>query len=191
MLINKSIKQFINELASEKPAPGGGSASAMTSAMAAALVLMTINITFPKITDETAKEKLLSAKKELDFVKKVLTSLIDKDADAYNRVVKSFKLPKNTEKKKEKRQNEIQKSFTIAASVPLQTALQSFQIIDILKRIKDLLSKNVASDIEVAELLANAGLKGAIANVKINLDCIKDEEFKKKTEEILKIITPF
>lgn len=190
MLINKSVKQFIKELQSESPAPGGGSAAALAGSTGTALAIMAIKITLPKISDEKIKRKLEFAEKELKIIKKYQTELIDKDAKSYNMVIKAFKLPKNTEAKKQKRRGAIQKAYKIAASIPLQTALQALQAFININNIKEFLSKNVASDIEVAELLLNASLKGAIANVRINLACIKDKEYKKKAEKLLNTIMP-
>ncbi len=188
MLRKLSIEKFIKELSDKSPTPGGGSAAALAGGAGTALILMSIELTLPKTKNKAISNKLLSAKKELQNIKQHQIKLIDKDAQSYNQVIGALKFPKKTAAQKEKRSQKIQSAYKTAALIPLQTASQSSCALTQLNKIKIFLSKNTASDIEVAELLLRAGLKGAIANARINLDCIKDKKFKIEIEKAIKHI---
>ncbi len=188
MLRKETVENFIKKLESKEPVPGGGSAAALAGSLAAALALMTINIASPKVNSRKTKDYLRKAKKKLNSLKKSLILLVDKDAEAYGKVAGAFKLPKNTEAEMEKRREKIQKCYKIAAIIPLKSAVSSFQAKGIIKNIKNLIPGNLVSDIEVAEYLAEAALKGAVANVRINLPGIKDKKFKTKANLALRKI---
>jgi len=202
-LASLTIKGFLSETASNSPAPGGGSVAALSGALGAALSSMVCNLTVGKEkyneVEKEIKEVLLKSEK----IRTELTNLIDEDTEAFNDVIKAFKMPNENDDQKDKRSKAIQEGYKKAASVPLKTAKTCEKIFDIAIIIAYKGNQNSITDAAVSALMANAGVKGAILNVRINLGSIKDNDFvekinkeldelekntKDKTEKILKIV---
>lgn len=178
-LINLSVVDFINELESSSPAPGGGSASALISTLSTALVRMVGNLTFGKkkyeeLSDEI-KEELTENFIQLEKIKKELILLIDKDTESFLSLMRCFKMPKETEKEKEDRATAIEKSTIESTEVPLKICELSLEILKYIEIFVEYGNQNAVTDSGVAALFATAGGKGAIYNVKINLPGIKNQ----------------
>ena len=182
-LIDLDIKKYMENLASNLPAPGGGSASALAGAQGISLVMMVAELTVGK---EKYKEWELYCQKAISDGAAIQTNFlkaIDDDTDAYNKVGAAFKLPKNTDEEKASRSRAIQDATVLATRVPLRTMEIS---IDALKVAESLIGKsnpNCSSDIGVGALNLKAALMGAWLNVKINLPGIKDENLKNELFE--------
>ena len=202
-LVDMNINEFLDELASNSPAPGGGSVAALSGALGTALSSMVCNLTIGKEKYEDVQDEIKNTLEKSEQVRMQLTELIDKDTEAFNDVMKAFKMPKETEEQKEKRKQAIQKGYKTAAKVPLETAKACEKILDIAMVIAEKGNKNSITDAAVSALMAQAGVKSAILNVKINLGSIKDDEFVErisfeidelqknaddKTNEIMKIV---
>ena len=176
-LIEMKLKDFIDELSSDSPAPGGGSVAALAGALSSALSSMVCNLTIGK---EKYKDVEYDMEKILDRVEDIrerFMELIDRDTEAFNRVMEAFKLPKNTEEEKKIRKEKIQDALKGAALVPLETARMCAEMIELCKEIAEKGNKNSITDVGVAAIMAKAGLESAILNVKINLKSINDEKF--------------
>jgi len=176
-LIEMKLKDFIEELSSDSPAPGGGSVAALAGALSSALSSMVCNLTIGK---EKYKDVEYDMEKILDRVENIrgrFMELIDRDTEAFNRVMDAFKLPKNTEEEKKVRKEKIQEALKEAALVPLETARLCAEMIELCKEIAEKGNKNSITDVGVAVMMAKAGLESAILNVKINLKSIDDKKF--------------
>lgn len=192
-LIDKSVLQFIDSVASKEPAPGGGSVAALSGAIGAALSNMVSNLTVgKKFYNEYSDDIKASIAKQYEAVEELkaeLVQLIDEDTEAYNQVMAAFKLPKDTDEDKAKRTQAIQKSYNLALQVPLRTARQSLEVLKLQSELIEYGNPNAITDIGVSVLLCNAAVEGAILNVKINLSSIKDEsivnEVNKECQNIL------
>jgi glutamate formiminotransferase/formiminotetrahydrofolate cyclodeaminase len=202
-LASKTVNGFLSELASSSPAPGGGSVAALSGSLGAALASMVCNLTVGKEKYADVQGEIKDVLKKCETLRKELTILIDKDTEAFNDVMKAFKMPKETEKQKEARSKAIQEGYKTAASVPLETARTCEKILDLAKIIAEKGNQNSITDAAVSAIMARSGIESAILNVKINLGSIKDEKFVKKisseidslqknadfkTEEILKLV---
>ena len=182
-LIDLDIKKYMENLASNLPAPGGGSASALAGAQGISLVMMVAELTVGK---EKYKEWEPYCQKAISDGAAIQTNFlkaIDDDTDAYNKVGAAFKLPKNTDEEKAARSRAIQVATVLATRVPLRTMGIS---LDALKVAESLIGKsnpNCSSDIGVGALNLKAALMGAWLNVKINLPGIKDENLKNELFE--------
>lgn len=189
MLVNMSISEFLEETASSSPAPGGGSVSALAGALGGALASMVGNLSMGKdqdtAVDKWAREKIFEAQEKMNILK----DGIDKDTDAFNEVMKAFKMPKNTDEEKKLRSSAIQEGMKGAANFPYKTAEICLAVMELALEMLKRGNPNAASDAAVAGLMGYAGLNGAIYNVKINLGSIKDGEYVKemnrKVEEII------
>ncbi len=176
-LIEMKLKDFIEELSSDSPAPGGGSVAALAGALSSALSSMVCNLTIGK---EKYKDVEYDMEKILDRVENIrgrFMELIDRDTEAFNRVMDAFKLPKNTEEEKKIRKEKIQEALNEAALAPLETARLCAEMIELCREIAEKGNKNSITDVGVSAIMAKAGLESAILNVKINLKSINDEKF--------------
>ncbi|MHA1619212.1 MAG: glutamate formimidoyltransferase [Promethearchaeota archaeon] len=185
-----SVHGFIRELASDSPAPGGGSAACVSGSIGAALAAMVSRLTIGKEGYEELSSYFEEQKKKLDDLHSELTLLIDKDANAFNGVMKAFKMPKETDEEKAARSSKIQEEYKVAALVPMETVRSCKAVLDIILDIGTKGNKNAMSDIAVGAMNALTGLKSAALNVEINLPAIKDENFKVEMKaELDKILT--
>jgi glutamate formiminotransferase / formiminotetrahydrofolate cyclodeaminase len=185
-LASLSIQKFLSETASKSPAPGGGSVAALSAALGAALSSMVCNLTLGKEQYQHVEKEINETLAQSEKLRKQLTSLIDKDTNAFNDVIKAFKMPKETEEQKKIRSDAIQKGYQKAAQVPLKTAQISEQIFDIAKITAIKGNQNSITDAAVSALMANAAVHAALLNVNINLTSIKDKAF---VEDISKKLT--
>lgn len=193
MLDKMHVNEFINELASNSPAPGGGSVAALCGSLGAALTSMVFSLTVGKkaylaLGDEeraSVDEGLVKANELKDqFLK-----LMNEDTEVFNKLMAAFKMPKETEEEKAARSEVIQEAYKAATNVPLEVARKAYDIYEIIEIAIDHGNKNAISDAGVAALLAQATIEGAIMNVKINLGSIKDEEFTAALREEIKVIS--
>jgi methenyltetrahydrofolate cyclohydrolase len=173
-LTDRTVTGLLDAFASSDPTPGGGSASALAGATAAAL--MTMVAVLPKTKTNSAEERaaLDATLTELPSLRATLTSLVDRDADAYDLVVAAFRKPKGTDEEKTARRAAIQDATRVATEIPLETMKACAALIRLAAGIAAHGNPNAASDVYVATLLAHAAMKGARSNVDINLAGISD-----------------
>lgn len=176
-----TLENFANELASNSPAPGGGSVAALSSSLAASLASMVFNLTTGKKVymayDDETKSKIDGGIVEAGKLKNEFLALMDEDTEAFNEVMAAFKLPKETEEEKEIRSIKIQEAYKKATLVPLRVAEKTMDIFSLLEIAVKYGNINAASDAGVGALIALTGLEGAILNVRINIPSIKDSDF--------------
>lgn len=181
-LMELKVQEFLNEVDSNSPAPGGGSVSALASALGSSLGRMVAHLTFGKKTytalSEEEKQNFEKSFEELEKCRKKLEELVDKDTEAYNLVMSAYKLPKDSEEEKAKRKKAIQESLKKAVETPLAICRYSYEAIKHMDIILKNGNKNAVTDIAVGTILLFSGIEGGILNVKINLLSIDDEEFK-------------
>lgn len=187
MFDNYTLKAFIGELASNSPAPGGGSTAALAASLGSALSSMVFNLTIGKkvyneYSDEL-KQTINIGLKEVEEAKEEFLVLMDKDTEAFMGLMSAFKLPKETEEEKKMRSAKIKQGYIDALEVPLEMAEKSYKIYDIIKIACKYGNKNAISDAGVAALMIQSSIESAILNVRINLISIKDEEYKRKVKK--------
>lgn len=177
MLAELSIHKFLEKTAAAEPVPGGGSMSALAGAVAAGLTEMVANLTIGKKGYEAVSEEMKAIAAKATASRAKMTAAIDRDAEAYQRVVTAFKLPKETDGQKAERAKAIQAALKSAALVPLEAARESLAIMELAGLALQRGNKNACSDAAVAIMNARTAALGAIFNVKINLADIKDPQF--------------
>lgn len=168
-LVERTLRAFSEDLASDRPVPGGGSASAYAGALGAALAAMVARIASKKAPG--AHDDYIA---EVDNLRADLLRLVEDDSAAYSRVADAMKLPKTTDAEKKERQVRMQAALLAAARVPLEIARTSRRLLDSCERGAALAPAAAASDIGVGALMAEAAVKGAALNVMINLASLKD-----------------
>lgn len=193
MLVEKSVKDFVAAVASSEPAPGGGSVSALASSLGAALTAMVGNLTigrkaYKELAEENQKQIDENFEKVTALVER-LNAIIDEDTESFNQVMAAFKMPKETDEEKAARSQAIQDATKGALEVPLSAAKASLDVLKLQKVFAEYGNVNAITDVGVGALLAYAGLEGALFNVLINLQGLKDQDYvsnvKKETEEVL------
>lgn len=177
MLINKTVSGFVEELASNSPAPGGGSAAALAGSLGAALSMMVCSFTEGKPKFHDVQDEISQIKQKGLVLKNDLMEYIDGDTNAFDEVMKAYKLPKETDAEKTLRSEKIQEATIQATLLPLKVAESCVEVLKISLRVLTIGNPNTACDAAVSGVTAYAGFQGGIFNVKINLSSIKDETF--------------
>lgn len=176
-LTDKSGKEFLVELSSSAPTPGGGGAAAMAGALAAALSSMVANLTIGKEKFAAQEPEVKQLLEQAEAVRQELLALVEADAAVFGSFMSCYKLPKNTEEEKAVRTQAIRKAAKGAAEVPLNIARASAKVLRIAKRIVEIGNPGVVTDGACSALLARAALRCAVYNVVINLGLTKDEAY--------------
>jgi glutamate formiminotransferase/formiminotetrahydrofolate cyclodeaminase len=175
-LINMGVTEFVDELASDSPAPGGGSVSALASAMSAGLTNMVGVLTFNKKGYEAHWEEVETISNAAQTLKDTFLRLVDEDTESFNQVLAAMRLPRETEEQAQVRSAAIQKATIHSADIPLQVMQNSLKAIELAARMAEVGNQNSLSDAGVAILQAHAGLEGAAMNVLINVPGIEDNQ---------------
>ena len=176
-LTDLSLKDFTAKLGSDAPAPGGGSAAALSGALGAALVSMVCNLTKGREKYAEFETLVVNTLKESDELAAALLEGIQKDTTAFDGVIAAYGMPKGTDAEKAARSEAIQNAYKVAILSPEETADNCLAVMRLSKDLLHKSNKNAASDLAVSALQAYAGLIGALENVAINLGAIKDQKY--------------
>lgn len=173
----KGLEEFLFELSQPTPTPGGGSCAALAGAIGTALLLMVTNLTLAKPESEQIISEFTPIKDTLAKLEKRFYELIALDSEAFNNVMKAYKLPKATDEDKTKRTRVIQQALKDACAVPEQIFDLAVQTIDLIRPIAEKGNKNAISDVGVAIANLRTAIDGAKLNILINLKSIKDDKY--------------
>jgi len=177
LLVDRSLCDFIEETASESPAPGGGSIAATLGALGAALATMVANLSSHKRGwDDRWEEFSDWAVRGQSYVSE-LTGLVDEDTDAFNALIAAFGLPKGTDEEKAARNAAIQKATRGAIEVPLRVMRASVASMEVIQAMVETGNPNSVTDAAVGALCARSAVKGAYLNVRINSAGLDDKSF--------------
>ncbi len=179
VLASMNIYQFADELASDSPAPGGGSVAALCGALSAGLSSMVGNLTYSKRAYKEVREEMIATSDRAQQLKDFFVNAIDKDTDAFNKIMDAFSFPKKTEEEQQIRNTAIQDATKEATLVPFSVLEKCRDLVDLALEVVQKGNTNSLSDSGVAGLTASTAAEGALYNVMINLEGIEDETFKK------------
>jgi glutamate formiminotransferase/formiminotetrahydrofolate cyclodeaminase len=174
---SKGIEEFLFELGQPTPTPGGGSCAALAGAIGSSLLLMVTNLTLAKPESEEITKEFTALKEILNKTQKRFYEMIAEDAEAFNSVMKAYKLPKTTDAEKTKRTETIQKSLKYACTVPEKVFDLAFETVNLCAPIAEKGNKNAISDVGVAISHLKTTLEGTRLNILINLKSIKDQNY--------------
>jgi formiminotetrahydrofolate cyclodeaminase len=169
---NLTVAAWLDALASDAPAPGGGAAAALSGALAAALVSMVARFTIDRPKFAAVQNDITLALEQSEDVRARLLALVDVDATAYHAVAAAYRLPRDD---KAARVAAIQLALVQATEAPLQVAEAARCVVDLAHSVAAIGNPTVITDAGGAALLAQAALHAALLNVDVNLATLRDE----------------
>ncbi|MEM3643019.1 MAG: glutamate formimidoyltransferase [Thermoplasmatales archaeon] len=185
----ESLTSYLSELASDKPAPGGGSASGIVGAFGAALISMVAGLTIGKKGYEESTDIMRNAKERAENVMWKLYRQAELDTKSYNELSAALQMPKGTEEEKAVRARTIQEKLKIATEIPYETGRLAASLFDLVPVMLQKGNKNAISDIYCAGLFLYSSVMGSMQNVKINISLIKDtnvvQDYRAKMEYLV------
>lgn len=167
---------------SNAPAPGGGSVSALAGSLAAALTGMVANLS-QGAKFEAVREEMTDIAAQMDALHRQLLVDMQKDTESFALYMTALGMPKNTEEEKAARREAMQEGLKAAARTPLQVAKSIVPVFDLIEAVIRRGNPNAVTDALVATMMARSGIIGALFNVKINLEGIRDEAFVQQMRE--------
>ena len=171
-----SLSRFLDELASEQPVPGGGTAAAIAGCLAAALAGMVVRLSLAREVGPPARFQPWLDR--ADAARRRLLELAEADADAYQAVLAAYRLPRETPADKAHRRSTVDTALQQAASVPLEVAGLAKEILEIAGCLEREGYRPAATDARVGAALARAAREGALANVTVNLESMRESEIR-------------
>lgn len=174
---------MLEAVAAPTPAPGGGSCAALAGALAAALGEMVAKLSAGKKSLAPHTGNLNRHAGELATLRAQLQTAIERDAASFDAVMAAIKLPKESYAEKQKREDAIERATQAATEVPLQAGEAAAAVLDLLAQLAPISSPAMASDLKTGAHLAAAAIRGALENVRINLDSIQDRRFQQRARE--------
>lgn len=186
--MEKSCNEFLQELSSKAPVPGGGGASAYVGALGMALGSMVGNLTLGKKKYKDVEEDIKELLKKSEDIIEKLKALVAKDAEVFYPLSQAYGLPQNTEEEKRAKEEALQQAVAAATMVPLEIAGYCLKAIDLHEEYARKGTRIAISDVGVGVVFCRAALQGAKLNVLINTKIMKDQTLKGKIESRLKEI---
>jgi len=175
MNIDQTLQNYLDDLASSQPAPGGGSASALSCAMGAALASMVCRLTLGKEAYAGVQQEIEGLLSQTEKLRLRFQQLVQEDVEAYGQLSACYKLPRETSEERAARTAAIQKQLVEAALVPLEVVESAAELIQCCQRIAEIGNATVLSDVAAGAILASSAGEGAALMVRINLRSMKNE----------------
>lgn len=182
---DQTMEAYLASVAAATPTPGGGSVSAVVGALAVALTRMVAALAVGKPGYEANQEALQQLEARAEPLQRRLVALADEDSAAYDRVVEALHLPKATPEEKVARVAAMQAAYRHATEVPLETVERSVDALELVRLAAEQGNRGASTDCGVAALLAEAAIRGAGLNVRVNLASLKDEAYRSHAESRL------
>lgn len=183
------VDEFASILASDAPAPGGGSAAALTGALGAALTAMVCSLTVGKKKYAEYQELAEATQKKAGELKDRFVDVMDRDTEAFNIVSAAFAMPKETDEEKAARSAAIQEGLKACTRTPFEMMELAVEALELTDSVVGKSNASAMSDLGVSALSLGSALKGAWLNVLINIGSLKDQElaadYRAKGENLL------
>ena len=179
---NRKLGEYLEAIAAPTPTPGGGSVAALCGALSAALSRMVANLAIGKEGYERDQEDLKALNHRAKDIQDRFLVLMEEDAKAYDAVIAAMRLPKASDSDKAARVRAMQQAYERATMVPLDTMQACSDALSIALIAAQKGNRNAITDAGVAALVAEAGLRGAGLNVRINLTALRDNALRGEIE---------
>ena len=176
-LADMQVTEFVNLMASDAPAPGGGSAAALEGALGAALTAMVCALTVGKKKYADVQELAVESQKKADDLKARFVDVMDRDTEAFNAVSAVFAMPKDTDEQKAARKAAMQEALKGCTKTPFEMMQLACETLELTRSLVGRLNASAASDLGCSALALRAAIQGAWLNVLINISGITDEAF--------------
>lgn len=176
MYIDQTLQTYLDDLASSKSTPGGGSSAAISGAMAAALACMVCRLTLGKEKYADVQEEITTLLNEAEEQRQRFQQLMAEDIAAYGHLSACLKMPRETDEERQARTEAIQKSLVDAALVPLEMSERAAAVAKLCQRIAEIGNAAVISDIAAAAMFAASSGTAAAWMVRVNLKSLKDQK---------------
>ena len=181
--------EFVDLLASDAPAPGGGSAAALEGALGAALTAMVCGLTVGKKKYADYQDLAAETQKKAEDLKARFVDVMDRDTEAFNVVSAAFGMPKATDEEKAARSAAIQEGLKGCTKTPFEMMELAAEALELTACVLGKSNDSAASDLGVSALSLRAAIQGAWLNVLINIGSLKDQElaadYRQKGEALL------
>lgn len=191
-LAEMQVRQFADVLASDAPAPGGGSVAALEGALGAALTAMVCTLTEGKKQYAEHREAVAAVRAEAAALQERFLDVMDRDTEAFMVVSRAFAMPKATDEEKAARSAAIQKGLIGCTETPFEMMHLAADTIALTESLLGRFNESAASDLGVAALSLRAAVQGAWLNVRINIGSLKDREaaerYRARGEELVKTV---
>lgn len=189
MMLEMKTTDFLEQLSSKAPVPGGGGASAAVGAFAAALGLMVANLTVGKKKYADVEDEIIRVRERLEQLRDRLISLTDEDAEGFGPLSLAYKLPKETPAQAEEKERVLESALNGACVAPVQTMEVITEVVGLLQVLAQKGSWLAVSDVGTGILFAQAALEGASLSIFINTKMMKDrnraDELNRHAEEMI------
>lgn len=182
-LIEMTLTGFVDTAASDAPAPGGGSVSALEGALGAALTSMVCALTLGRKKYADVQELAAAAEKQALALKDRYLDVIDRDTEAFNAVSAVFAMPKETDADKAARRAAMQAALKLCTATPMEMMELAVEVLRMIDTVSGKLNASAASDLGCAVLAMKSAIQGAWLNVLINVGGIDDAAFAKEARE--------
>jgi methenyltetrahydrofolate cyclohydrolase len=179
-----TLDRYLKDLASPSPTPGGGSAAALAGSLSASLVAMVAGLSLNK--GSLGKREAQSIRNKALTLQRRLSVAIREDSDAFDAVMESFRLPKESEKDSLHRRRAIQRAYRNAIRPPKRVCSDAIALLELSGALIENGNPNALSDAAMAFHLANAAFEGGLLNVRVNLASIRDLSFRRRLERWMK-----
>ncbi|HVC80973.1 MAG TPA: cyclodeaminase/cyclohydrolase family protein [Chloroflexota bacterium] len=173
----QNVDDWLEALASDSAAPGGGSAAALMVATGAALVEMVCGLTLGNEKFRDVEPLMTHAREKARGLRATADGLREEDSHAYDAVIAAYRLPKGTAEEKAARGAGIQAALRVATEVPLRSVVAGVDVLDLAASVVESVNPNAISDAGAGALAARAGAEASALNVRINLLAIKDPAY--------------
>jgi glutamate formiminotransferase/formiminotetrahydrofolate cyclodeaminase len=187
-LTDLDLKAFMDETASESPAPGGGSVSSYIGAIGAALGTMVANLSSHKRGWDDRWEEFSGWAEKGKEIQNILLNLVNDDTEAFNKVMEAMALPKKNEEEKRVRNEALQAATKHAIMVPYNVMETAFRGFEIIRAMAEKGNPNSISDAGVGAIALHACIRGASLNVRINTSGLEDKSFKAEILEKTRLL---
>lgn len=175
MNVEKTLKEYLDDLSSNSPTPGGGNVAALCGVLSASLGTMVCNLTVGKKKYSDVEQEIISVRTNLEIFRQKFIDLARKDNEAFDKVMDAFKLPKENDEQKSIRAQKIDQATFAAAEVPDEVIKTCKELLPLINTVAEKGNQNSLSDAGVAALLLSASAQGAYLNVMINCLALKNQ----------------
>jgi formiminotetrahydrofolate cyclodeaminase len=188
-ILDQSLSQFLDNLASKSPTPGGGSIAALSGAMAAGLITMVCDLTIGRKQYADFEGEAQRLRERSEALRAELQQLAQADIDAFDHLFAAYKLPRTTDADAASRRAAIQKTTLRATEVPLRIARATVALLPLCAPLVREGNRTAVSDVGVAALMIRAAVPSALLNVEINLGTLEDQIFVRQTRAQVEDLT--